>query len=169
MLLNLPASVWKNVCVLKRWWISWKGYFCQILWFKFHRLHLKPSLQYDLQVHAKLKFWKSKKISSIQNNNLIELMMYMARRRFFKKELVQPPQTTPRYPIPLYLLPNLLLYVLFTLNHFVYLLSQWNVVHVLRCLIAQYNEQPYNLVWVFVTDKHIKWIGRVRAFAPKKT
>ena len=54
-----------------------------------------------------VKFWKSKKTFSIKNNNLIELMMYMARTSFRKKDLpgehTKPPQITPKYPKPFYL------------------------------------------------------------------
>ena len=52
--------------------------FFNILKNQIHYVHFKTSLQYNLQVHAKMKFWKSKKTSSIQQN-------YSLRRCFWKK------------------------------------------------------------------------------------
>ena len=43
------------------------------------------ALQYDLQVHAKVKFWKSTKTFSVYKNNLTESVIYIGRRFVRKK------------------------------------------------------------------------------------
>ena len=58
--LILSLSVWKNIGALKRLLISWNGYFYQIIWFNFHRVHFKTSLQYDLQSSRQNKVFKIK-------------------------------------------------------------------------------------------------------------
>ena len=93
----------------------------------------KSSLQYDHQIHDKIKFWKSKKTSFIKNNNLIELMMYMARRCFHikKDQSVEKYQTSTNnseiLQITLFIYrftSNHLLYLFLTLNLFIYYLKK---------------------------------------------
>ena len=81
-------------------------------------------------------------------------MMYMTRRCFRTKRHTWQPQTTPKYPKPLNL---------FTVSHQIAaFIFHSKLLHLFiissgmgyqRCLLAQYNEHPYSLIWVFAADK----------------